>query len=89
MMADVLTRCLLSLQEENDAQCCNLTVVALTSRDQFVEEQQSDTTFGKIYRCLEESDNVSIIQANICANWSQDFQLIDCLLLYSKNLNFI
>ena len=52
-----------------------------------MDEQKLDpNTFGKIYSYLHDPDNISIIESPICVNWSQDFTIVDGLLLYSKNL---
>ena len=63
-VADVLSRCSQDLQEVDDIHCCSLPVVALTSRDQLLEEQKSDPAFGKIYQYLE---NTYLIQKLISA----------------------
>ncbi|GFW31961.1 hypothetical protein TNCV_54421 [Trichonephila clavipes] len=46
-------------------------------------EQREDPELGHIYRYLENPDDCSVI-AIVCEGWSQDFKLIDGLLIYAK-----
>ncbi|GFY32913.1 uncharacterized protein TNCV_4025371 [Trichonephila clavipes] len=57
--------------------------LALNSREQLIREQREDPELGHIYRYLENPDDGSV-NATICENWSQDFELIDGLLFYAK-----
>ena len=43
----LLSRFPQSLLAGNDLKCCNLSVVAVTSKYQFLEEQLADHIFGK------------------------------------------
>ena len=74
----------LDVESKNNVSCNVLPSIGLTSRNQLIEEQWKDPVFGKNYDYLENGDSVSNINGSIYINWSQDFNLIDGLLFYSK-----
>ncbi|GFY22468.1 hypothetical protein TNCV_2177291 [Trichonephila clavipes] len=63
--------------------CAIIRDLVLSSREQLIEEQKTDTELGHIYRYLENPEDSSV-NATICENWSRDCRLIKCLLFYAK-----
>ncbi|GFU02986.1 transposon Ty3-I Gag-Pol polyprotein [Trichonephila clavipes] len=63
--------------------CVALRALALNSREQLIREQREDSELGHIYRYLENPDN-GFVNVTVCEGWSQDFELIDDLLFYTK-----
>ncbi|GFX99330.1 transposon Ty3-I Gag-Pol polyprotein [Trichonephila clavipes] len=58
-----------------------LRALALNSREQLIREQRDNPELGHIYRYLEKPDDGSV-NATVCEDWSQDFKIIDDLLLF-------
>ncbi|GFX15094.1 hypothetical protein TNCV_4898611 [Trichonephila clavipes] len=63
--------------------CAIIKDLVLSSRDQLIEEQKTDSELGHIYRFLENPEDSSV-DAAICENWSRDFRLVEGFLFYAK-----
>lgn len=75
--------------EEVSLTPCLATTLILESREQLIEEQKKDNEFGPIYECLENHDsylNNNSINIGI-KNRSKDYEIIDKILFYRKDLN--
>ncbi|GFT80547.1 transposon Ty3-I Gag-Pol polyprotein [Trichonephila clavipes] len=84
IVADVLSRKNpVGNLDESQISCAALRALALNSREQLIREQREDPELGHIYRYLENPDDSSV-NATICEGRSQDFKLIDGLLVYAK-----
>ncbi|GFX33473.1 retrovirus-related Pol polyprotein from transposon 17.6 [Trichonephila clavipes] len=83
VVADILSRNPVGNLDGSQISCASLRALALNSREQLIREQREDPELGHIYRYLENSDDGSV-NATICEGWSQEFKLIDGLLLYAK-----
>ncbi|GFY18369.1 retrovirus-related Pol polyprotein from transposon 297 [Trichonephila clavipes] len=81
VVADVLSRNPVDNVEGSQILCTALRALALNSREQLTQEQREDPELGHIYSYLENPDDGSV-NATVCGDWSQDFQLIDGLLFY-------
>ncbi|GFU71784.1 retrovirus-related Pol polyprotein from transposon opus [Trichonephila clavipes] len=82
-IADVLSRNPIESIIGEKVNCAIIRDLVLSSRDQLIEEQKTDTELGHIYRYLENPEDSSV-NAAICENWSRDFRLVECLLFYAK-----
>ncbi|GFW64229.1 retrovirus-related Pol polyprotein from transposon 17.6 [Trichonephila clavipes] len=83
VVADVLSRNPVGNMDGSQVSCAALRALALNSQEQLIREQREDPDLGHIYRYLENPDDCSVI-ATVCEGWSQDFKLIDGLLIYAK-----
>ncbi|GFW80612.1 retrovirus-related Pol polyprotein from transposon 297 [Trichonephila clavipes] len=83
VVADVLSMNPVDNVDRSQISCAALRALALSSREQLIQEQREDPELGHIYRYLENLDDGSV-NATVCEGWSQDFKLIDGLLFYAK-----
>ncbi|GFW08921.1 hypothetical protein TNCV_3474731 [Trichonephila clavipes] len=83
VVVDVLSRNPVGNRDGSQISCAALRALALNSREQLIREQREDPELRHIYRYLKNPDDGSV-NATICEGWSQDFKLIDGLLLMEK-----
>ncbi|GFU87551.1 retrovirus-related Pol polyprotein from transposon opus [Trichonephila clavipes] len=82
-VSDVLSRNSVEIIIGVRANCAIIGDLVLLSREQFIEEQRTDSEFGHIYRYLENPEDSSA-NATIWENWSRNFKLLEDLLFYAK-----
>ncbi|GFX69900.1 retrovirus-related Pol polyprotein from transposon opus [Trichonephila clavipes] len=78
-IADILSRNPIESIIGEKVNCAIIRDFVLSSRDQLIEEQNTDPELGHIYRYLENPEDSSV-NAAICENWSRDFRLVEGLL---------